>query len=258
MTKTHLIPDESLGGVLREYIEVDRKAVVGDYVTRDGIIREVEKRSDVCDGVEFEPYLDDDGEDTIGWTDGYYKTLEPTDIIHVDGKRYRMVERKANVGDKVIVIKSPVIKPGTIGNCIENSAYYDGLITIDTPFYDDDYTFINTDLDKYRVLEPLLSPEELCGYFDGDDADNQPTDQLDIIARLTRKVAQLERENTDIKRDIETWAQEVERLKRKLDDDRRDIEMVIDDIVTLDERTRPEEMAKKLAEVITKGLNASY
>ena len=179
MTKTHLIKDESLGRVLREYVEVDRKAEVGDYVTRDGIIREVEKRNDVCDGVEFEPYLDDDGEDTIGWTDGYYKTLEPTDIIRIKGKRYRLV-----------------------------------LV------------------------------------------DNQSTDQLDIIARLTRKVAQLERENTDIKRDIETWAQDIERLKRRVDDTHVKVEMAIDDIVTLDERTQPEELAKKIAEVITKGLNA--
>lgn len=96
----------------------------------------------------------------------------------------------------------------------------------------------------------------ILGYFNGEDADSQPTDQLDIIARLTRKVAQLERENTDIKRDLETWAQEVERLKRKLDDDRRDIEMVINDIVTLDERTQPEELAKKITEAVTKGLNA--
>jgi hypothetical protein len=178
MTKTHLIKDESLGGVLREYVEVDRKAEVGDYVTAENVIRKVTNRDDIEKVVEFEsyPYLNGS---VIGWADGYYKTLEPTDIIHVDGKRYR--------------------------------------------------------------LEPV---------------DSQPADQLDIIARLTRKVAQLERENTDIKRDIETWAQEIERLKRRLDDTHVKVEMVIDDIVTLDERTQPEELAKKIAEVITKGLNA--
>lgn len=186
MTKTHLIKDESLGGVLREYVEVDRKAEVGDYViiTADEMLGE--NRSG-----EIHKVIDVDWSDgviTSGfWNDGTklnpchdeYKTLEPTDIIHVDGKRYR--------------------------------------------------------------LEPV---------------DSQPTDQLDIIARLTRKVAQLERENTGIKRDIETWAQDIERLKRRVDDTHVKVEMAIDDIVTLDERTQPEELAKKLAEAITKGLNA--
>lgn len=37
----HILPDENLGGVLREYVEVDRNADVGDFVVRGGIIRKV-------------------------------------------------------------------------------------------------------------------------------------------------------------------------------------------------------------------------
>jgi len=44
MSNVHILPDENLGGVLREYVEVDRR-------------------------------------------------LEPTDIVHIDGQRYRMVDR---------------------------------------------------------------------------------------------------------------------------------------------------------------------
>jgi hypothetical protein len=159
--------------------------------------------------------------------------LYATDIIQVDGKRYRMVNRKANVGEKVIITKGhPTLVYKDVGEIVEIlatiSGTFDGMIKPhDFGEKGAVYHF------QYRVLEPI-----------------EPSDsQLDIIARLTRKVAQLERENTDIKRDIE-------RLKRKLDDARYDIEMVIDDIVTLDERTQPEELAKKLVEVITKGLNA--
>lgn len=206
MTKTHLISDEQLGGVLREYVEVDRKAEVGDKVvvlsdwTRRFSEGQIVEPTKTCsDGSIYARHLEGTLDGCARLENHEYKTLEPTDIIQIDGERYRMADRKANVGDKVIVINSPVIKTGTIGTCIANSAGYDGLITIDVHFYEDEYTLINTELDEYRVLEPLLSPEEL----------SQPTDQLDIIARLTRKVAQLE----------------------------RDIEMVIDDIVTLDERT---------------------
>ncbi|MBX6360538.1 MAG: hypothetical protein IRZ03_10725 [Acidobacterium ailaaui] len=405
MTKTHLIKDESLGGVLREYIEVDRKAKIGDKIAitvpQDGF---------PGDSIMKVVYVFENGhvnawhEKTVTTNfiaNGEFAVLEPTDIIRIDTKRYRMVDRKANVGDKVIITEghptlvykdvgeiveiletysdtfdgmikphdfgekgavyhfqyrvlepiespnsktddtsanimyyrmvdrkanvgdeiivtdSPIVKSGTIGTCIANSSGYDGLITIDVHSYEDMYALINADTDKYHVLElidplndsvgvinidgeyyrlvdrkanvgdkvfsdgiirevegrldPINGIEFECyvdedgdnvdGWLDGyymvlEPVDSQPTDQLDIIARLTRKVAQLERENTDIKRDLETWAQDVERLKRKLDDDRRDIEMVIDDIVTLDERTQPEELAKKLAEVITKGLNA--
>ncbi len=78
-----------------------------------------------------------------------------------------------------------------------------------------------------------------------------PKSTDDIIANLVARVAQLERELTDSKRDIETWAQEVETLRytntelysrlghveQDTDDLDEKVEMVIDDIVTLDERT---------------------
>ncbi len=78
-----------------------------------------------------------------------------------------------------------------------------------------------------------------------------PKSTDDIIANLVARVAQLERELTDSKRDIETWAQEVETLRytntelysrlghveQDTDDLDEKVEMCIDDIVTLDERT---------------------
>lgn len=186
MTKVHVLADESLGGVLREYVEVDRPAEVGDYVIRDGIIREVEKRSDVWDGVEFDPYLDDDGEDTFGWNDDYYKTLEPIDIIHVDGKRYRMVERKAKVGDKVLINGHVCEKAN--GIFIVDKVEQNGHIQ---------YGKYGRRPYGYKVLIPLEST-------------NDPDPIIDLIANLARRVTSLERQLADTQHNLEKFAQQTE------------------------------------------------
>lgn len=124
--------------------------------------------------------------------------------------------------------KTHLIKDEQLGGELRESVKVDRKAEVEDYVY-----FTSAELDECRsVLEPLLSPEEL----------SQPNDQLDIIARLTRKVAQLERD--------------IERLERKQADNRLDIETVLEDIATLDDRTQPEEMAKKIIEAITKGLNA--
>lgn len=201
MTKVHVLADESLGGIQREYVEVDRPAEVGDYVTRDGIIREVEKRSDVWDSVEFEPYLDDDGEDTFGWIDDYYKTLEPTDIIHVDGKRYRMVERKAKVGEKVLINGHVCEKAN--GIFIVDKVGQDGHIY---------YGQYGRKPYGYKVLIPLEST-------------NDPDSIIDLIANLARRVTSLERQLADTQRNLDKFAQQTESNTH--------------DIALLDERTAP-------------------
>jgi hypothetical protein len=76
MAKSHVID-----GVT--YVEVERKAEVGDYVTyvynfrRDDVVREVQDFDD--DGVSFEdnPYVDSDGIEISGLCHGAYVVLEP-------------------------------------------------------------------------------------------------------------------------------------------------------------------------------------
>lgn len=245
MAKVHVLADETLGGIKREYVEVDRKAKPGDIivVTKDrgnhvktyGEVREYEYS--VTDFY-FEYFSGNYIEDSYIWVTGgdEYKTLEPTSIVHIENERYKLVDRKAEVGERVIDLSDK-----------------GRILQIAEPPYDSEYvwyefkTEYGTDIapihqNEYRVLEPVEnSPQS----FDG------------IIANLVRRVAELERELigykalglrdhlingntaiendvTGIKRDIETWAQEHEKTKRELDDK---IEMVIDDIITLDERT---------------------
>lgn len=109
-----VLPDESLGGVMREYREVKRKAAVGERV------KIVDKKFD-RDTYEVGDTLTIDqvhnGEayalnakshyNGSGYiSTGEYVVLEPSEILVIDGARYRMVDRKAAVGERVIVTKT--------------------------------------------------------------------------------------------------------------------------------------------------------
>ncbi|MDR9852921.1 hypothetical protein RJP21_04810 [Paenibacillus sp. VCA1] len=104
-----LLPDESLGGVMREYREVKRKAVKGERIkyvwpgkpSHYNIAKDVRDSGDVDIA---NPYDSEDGEgEVVGWGAAAYVVLEPTDIIRIDNKRLRMVDRKAAVGECVII-----------------------------------------------------------------------------------------------------------------------------------------------------------
>ncbi|ANY67714.1 hypothetical protein BBD42_15505 [Paenibacillus sp. BIHB 4019] len=111
--KITVLPDEKLGGIQREYNEVKRKAAVGECIkivaavnalghyangdvftvteSRRGSARFNVKPTPTCqDGVFFA-------------FDHEYVVLEPTDIVRIDGERFRMVDRKAAVGERIIV-----------------------------------------------------------------------------------------------------------------------------------------------------------
>jgi len=179
MTKVHVLADESLGGVLREYVEVDRPPDEGDLIVctkecalggrfyGDGDVGVMQYKSDDYSSI-YVKFLEgfggpvSEGECYVG--NDAYTTLEPTDIVHIDGQRYRMVERKAEVGEKVIIVN-----------------------------------------DEYRVLVPLESSEEpLTTTAD------KPEDMLDLLANLARRVTSLERQLADTQRNLEKFAQQTE------------------------------------------------
>ncbi|UNL92787.1 hypothetical protein CPY53_04095 [Paenibacillus polymyxa] len=113
-----VIPDESLGGIEREYREVKRKAVTGERIKitagHGAFFGQDFRRTihEVTDVVGFNVKT------TGKWKDGSvlnpshddYVVLEPTDIVHLPIKgrisgteRFRMVDRKAAVGERVIM-----------------------------------------------------------------------------------------------------------------------------------------------------------
>lgn len=203
-TPTTLIPDESLGGVLREYREVKRKANVGERIKVTAEMRFGERRAGeihTVTGISSYGLVDTDGK----WGDGSplnltadeYVVLEPSDVIRIDdadgvSRAYRMVDRKAAVGERVIITKgnvdkySEAFRTGEIVTVHQRASFEgDGP---STSFLDGDRGSHGAD---YAVLEPLIT------------ADLAPTpthlstlplvDQYaENITVLTRKIAQLE------------------------------------------------------------------
>ncbi|MDH2332481.1 hypothetical protein [Paenibacillus polymyxa] len=172
-----VLPDESLGGIEREYREVKRKANVGERVKIDDITYAGDPESpayvvgetfivkgfDGCD-----PTIDrkfNDGS-AVFLDEEEYVVLEPTDIVHlpVNGcisgtERLRMVDRKATVGERVIMTEAT----GTRweGAC-HVPDYYNGDI-FEIARVNDGVELATSTSGKlfyhreYRVLEPLTA-----------------------------------------------------------------------------------------------------
>src|SRR5690606_34671526 len=194
--KVHVLKDETLGGVKREYVEVERKAEVGDLVRIyeyaddfEDFIGRIDRVDSYNDLITYGHYNNrsDDRRDITEGSDKYY-VLEPTDIVIIGGKRYRIEERLAESGELILNKK--------------NGLTYDVKdVAGDFIIVGDSQLMLEED---YVVLKRIDAPQS----------------QDDIIANLVRRVADLER-NLDesnaridgTKNDIETWAQEVEKVK---------------------------------------------
>ncbi|WP_445684631.1 hypothetical protein [Bacillus sp. FSL K6-1284] len=195
MTKTnekiHVLADESLGGIKREYVEVDRKAEVGDKIIAieeslpyfcEGDCGEVKNVG--CDDVsaKFESNYDN-----ASWFISHerYNVLEPTNVVHIDGELYEMVDREAEVGEKIVIVDA-ILSFGTYHNGdifdVATKRSASARTACGKCIYDE----------EYRVLVPAESSEE----------EPQPSDPIDVIANLATRVAELERENKRIKEDL--------------------------------------------------------
>lgn len=180
MTKTnekiHVLADESLGGIKREYVEVDRKAEVGDKIVivdkrypgdiyENGDIFTVDREAPPGSGfVEC-------GEATSGMNCGgliylgEYRVLEPTNIAHIDGpdgpERYEMVDRPPEIGGKVLRLSD-----GFVAEVVDFDIHY--VYVPGAGIYADDLL----------TLVPVESSEE----------QPQPSDPIDVIANLVTRV----------------------------------------------------------------------
>jgi hypothetical protein len=207
MSKIHVLPDENLGGVLREFVEVDRRAKIGEKIVikqpdriswyEKGdiftVVKSYENHPEFEDGVEVE-------EDFYFIYRSEYCTLEPTDIVHIDGARYRLVDRKAKVGEKVVVF----------GHSNENG---NGVFTVyDVYVVNDAISYVGKDgrcygasSKNYRVLEPVEPADMLT--VDETEASKPVIDLLANLAhRLTTLEQQVARRVTELEREFERYA----------------------------------------------------
>jgi hypothetical protein len=249
MSKIHVLPDENLGGVLREYVEVDRAANVGDKIVivnpyhyqfgvnyTQGAIMTVTK-------------ADEDGDVYCGKFNlidkNEYQTLEPTDIVRIketyehgkwDYIRYRLVDRKAKVGEKIIIVKNleyhDWFKIGEIAIVeeVDNNGNVFADFNENERVYDDGKWCVGREY--YRVLEPVEPAEE---------GDNKSV--LDLLANLAHRLTTLEQQVTRRVTELEKRVRIIDEyndvLIDRMNDVEEKIEKILDDIVTLDERTQP-------------------
>lgn len=228
MANVHVINDESLGGIEREYIEVDRKAEVGDLIVyhfegeSDGIARKVIEVTDEV--ARFDEYYDEnDGTTVFGYAHEAYRVLEPTDIVHIDELvdaetglrgigRYRLVDRKAEVGEKVTLVNPacdydeyPEINIGNIYEIMAEES--DGYGTPVVAVKGDSFRMYHS---EYHVLEQVESDANELIEVTESDASPQV---IDMLANLSRRIVSLEKQLRDTQRNVETLAQDIEVAK---------------------------------------------
>ncbi|QAW23972.1 hypothetical protein ETA12_04845 [Bacillus velezensis] len=188
--KIHVLADETLGGIKREYVEVDRKAIEGESIVIVGkkFPEDVYNNGDILtvdrDFHSEMTFVESDEAISAEYNCSgliyheEYHVLEPTDIVHIDGQRYEMVEREAEVGEKVIVVRPDEglgndKEAGIVG--IVSSLYSAGDVGVK------DFGFVLGT--EYRVLVPVESAED----------EPKPADPIDVIASLAQEVASLKR-----------------------------------------------------------------
>ena len=200
----HYIADEALGGVEREYKEVDRKANVGVYVIgKTGIIRKVNRLFGNGD-VDVTPIS---GDCRFIQSRDFYKTLSPTGRVRIDGALFKLDNRYAQVGEQILVI--------------DNTETYEeyvlgAVLTI-------------SDSDLWNDGTGVGVVDEHCGLFHREYLVLEPADVTvdvntkaqDLIANLSAHVVKLERRLADVeeqadsnKKDVVTLAEEATKSAR--------------------------------------------
>ncbi|MGY5350349.1 hypothetical protein [Bacillus subtilis] len=208
--KIHVLADETLGGIKREYVEVDRKAEVGEKIVivekadceegyKNGDVFTVDREYRPADGdVESDGASSDSNCDGLIYREEYH-VLEPTDIVHIDTQRYELTDRKAEVGEMVIYNGNIATVKSVSGGFVKVEDYEDAKGDVIGGFSHG----------LYRVLVPVEADEP------------QPADLIDVVANLAKEVAELKRENNErddaIKKILSGMYDKTKRLENEID-----------------------------------------
>ncbi|MFW5434325.1 hypothetical protein [Paenibacillus apiarius] len=178
-------------GLQREYHEVKRNANDGDTVIykRSGRIAKCFSRPVV---LPYETWTST----ANGESDMY--VLEPTDVIRINGERFREDDRKANVGERVIIVSNTTYHCFPIGSTATiTKSPSNGLDRV----RGDGEMGGWLDPENYRVLEPLGSAQqtqesEQAGVAALVRKSHEQQAQIDglieTVANLARRVAEAE------------------------------------------------------------------
>ncbi|MET1134712.1 hypothetical protein ABWW12_01945 [Bacillus subtilis] len=230
--KIHVLADETLGGIKREYVEIDRKAEVGEKIVivekadweewyKNGDVFTVDREYRPADGdVESDGASSDTNCSGLIYREEY-RVLEPTNIVHIGTQHYELTDRMAEVGEKVIVVKDDgTYETGSIFTTKETDRWLDGSgISVEEfnygPFHK-----------EYRVLVPVESAE----------ADEpQPIDPIFAIGNVAQEVAKLKRTVERLENEIDTLHKDNRTLGEELQKTQQDLRETMDDVSVMDE-----------------------
>ncbi|WP_197197251.1 hypothetical protein [Bacillus altitudinis] len=239
----HVLKDEKLG-VDREYVAVDRKAEDGEKI----VVTEAEYVDGEFYGIGHygKVIISDGGGDACvdfkGFNNSFvfrsgtwhvgtnnasaYHVLEPTDIVHIDGERYRLEDRKAEVGELVIDKNVDGNWPGLVSEVLDSLRY---AVTISGRIINGKKASV-IGHGYYYVLTPVQ-----------DAAEAQESDVITVLANLGAEVAELKRKNeqfeqalgwnemgpgyipeirsglSDLKSVVSNYESEIERMQAEID-----------------------------------------
>lgn len=244
--KVHLIEDKTIGGVKREYEEVRREVAVGDsvwLVNAECAIKVTEHSVDVANRQIIT---------------GDTKALDPTDIVVIEGpdgtSRYQLAERKAVVGEKVLVVAEEdsfdMYEKGDVVVAIGVNGF--GIFSDndngDVYIYDGDYHVL------IPVESGMLSAEELCGCLD-----EQPTPDIhDLLANLAHRVTSLERITGELVRAKSSLESQLRDTQNNVQTFAEQTESNTKDIAFLDERTEEPKKSDKPLRIMSFSTSHSF
>lgn len=223
----HVLKDEKLG-VDREYIAVDRNAEVGEAIYtlvdgggfyRKGEYGVVHCLAGNCARASFESNIDNEI-----WLINHenYHVLEPTDIVHIDGERYRLEDRKAEVGEEVIAKNVDGKWPKLVSDVTES---HRTAVSITKQLINDSWASV-IDHGYYYVLTPVQ-----------DDTEPKESDVITVLANLGAEVAELKRTVSRHQAEINALHEDKVRLGEQLAkvvaDDPRALSFTTDEIAQI-------------------------
>jgi hypothetical protein len=246
-----VLPDESLGGVEREYREVKRKAAVGERIIvvdakmsngtyANGDVLTVRRTSDKGGA-----HIETNGRSMISFLfASEYAVLEPTDIIRVNGERFRMINRRAAVGERVISLVTECdVKTG--GVYVVKSA--DNRVARVCDEVGDIYALLHSK--EYHVLDPV----ETAPIITESAAEQSPAPTYETIEALTARVEALEETVRRMGTDLRVAREDIVLIEEGVTEDIRKLER---EVAALKTQT-PAQTARQFADKVTESIAES-
>lgn len=248
----YVLIDEN--GISREFVEVERIVKVGDYIAfkhdKLDITANIPYKVEEVSPLNQQVLFTDDANEKQSWAypSDDYVVVESTNFVHIDGERYRMVDRKAKVGEKVIIVDAK----WAFGK-YENGSVIVAEDVNECGIYNDSVEKADLNNEgliahrEYRVLEPVERVEPVLS-------------TSDLIANLAKRVVELERRLSDINADVNEVNDRIDRLAYTCEQSTisiaRDVERIDTDVERLKQPSTVTIDASVLAKLIAKAVES--